>query len=153
MTTPTLLHTEIGRVEATATDGEHIHVGSRALNVDPLRINGVEYYLSAHLYKDGEVFTTRSHTDLYMSRSGLKDVSPAARKKAERVVTDAVNAWIIKYPTVLIEAQAQHLAEQIRSRNEKIADLRAQIATLEEEITGLSDENYRSMMSSQKQEA
>lgn len=100
------------------------------------KVNGVTYYVSAHLNMADEKF---SHGGLYMSRAShmvgrSDDWTWPARRKLEARLIEIARTFAADHDEEFHEARREYRAGQIQKREEKIAELTEQINKLRDEL-------------------
>ena len=96
--------TKFGMMQFALTEANHVHVsaGSGSDPLPGLEVNGVLYYVSAHVYRKPDGMWAIKEDDYrepYMSRKeGMGDATPSARKKAGAAIGEAFTAFISPRP-------------------------------------------------------
>lgn len=138
----TTVQTPFGAVTVTATDANHVHVSAAwGENTAPIKVNGVEYKLTAHLY--GPDWTPKDHQSVSIDRAEWRgkvyDYSVAALKKVRAGLPQVLSEWAqtAEGAAILAEAQVAKASNALRSVEDKLVEARQAVLDLEAERVSL----------------
>lgn len=145
--TSALVSTRFGKLELTVTDGEHVHAACP--RGEWWAIRGVEYNVSAHLWKwrDGSIHLGQEsklewerERDCFMTRqntTNYRDMDKVSASAKNAAIEVAVNLWASKNKQAFTFAQFRDIEDEIIRKTAERNELSGKIKELEKEIADL----------------
>jgi hypothetical protein len=141
---PFTLGDDADSVKIAPTDGRHCHVGTKSGERTTFVHRGREYqiHFSQHVYRHADGTWNLSHPDPEQNSAsngagnlyGAEELPAAGRERLRAAILDAARSWTADHPDEIANADRAALNNAARRREEEIAKLAGELATLLAEL-------------------
>jgi len=135
------LETKIGTLRYAVTDGSHVFIGTSSGGHHEqgdriVRLRGVEYYFSLHLFlqEDGS-WDLQKGDRIYLSRVNFTEPSEPAKRDVTAIARAAWNEYIKGKDEIITEAAKGAARERIEKFREELAELKSKVEAKETELS------------------